>query len=345
MPSWGKLLRELAELKQQGHASPPDLVRRKYIATAHQLSKRAVILYATKWTSPDPEVPPDAISITAEDVQGFMEVIHGVKEQELDLVLHSPGGSIEAAEAIVNYLRSKFRYIRVIVPHAAMSAATMISCAADEVVLGSHSSLGPTDPQFILQTALGPRVVPAQLILAQFEKAQIDCQDPRKLASWLPMLNQYGPDLLLRSETVGRLAESLVTQWLERWMFKSEGAAAAGKAQAVAKWLSNHRNFGSHGRFLSREELGQQGLNVKHLEANNDEQDAFLSLYHATTHTFESTGAVKIIENHLGNAYIKQIHKVLVQGSGEKPSAARLASAPLPAPAARPSPPFPKKKR
>ena len=71
---------------------------------------------------------------------------------DLDLILHSPGGSIGAAEAIVSYLRSRFEHIRVVVPNLAMSAAAMISCAADELVLGEHSFLGPTDPQIPIQT-------------------------------------------------------------------------------------------------------------------------------------------------------------------------------------------------
>ena len=47
-----------------------------------------------------------------------------------------------AAEAIVNYLRLKFDYdIRVIVPQLAMSAGTMIACAAKEIIIGKQSSL------------------------------------------------------------------------------------------------------------------------------------------------------------------------------------------------------------
>ena len=55
-----------------------------------------------------------------------MEVSQGLEGDGLDLILHSPGGSPEAAEAIVSYLRSRFSHIRVIVPQLAMSAATMI---------------------------------------------------------------------------------------------------------------------------------------------------------------------------------------------------------------------------
>ena len=65
---------------------------------------------------------------------------------KLGLILRSPGGSPEAPEAIVLCMRSRFSDVRVVVPQLAMSAATMIACAADEVVFGKHSFLGPTDP-------------------------------------------------------------------------------------------------------------------------------------------------------------------------------------------------------
>src|SRR3990172_714022 len=193
MPSWGGILREISELlPRDQHAL--DLVRRKYIASQYAHSKRAIILYATKWTEPTDNVPAHMVSIADGDIQGLMEVIHGVKETGLDLILHSPGGSLAAADACVQYLRSKFEHIRVFVPQAAMSAATMIACAANEIVMGKHSFLGPIDPQFIMHTSLGARSIPAQAILDQFEIAKKECIDPTKLAVWLPMLQQYGPD-------------------------------------------------------------------------------------------------------------------------------------------------------
>ena len=130
-----------------------------------------------------------------------MEALYGIPETKLDLIVHSPGGSPEAAEAIVIYLRSKFEHIRVFVPHMAMSAATMIACAADEVVMGKHSFIGPIDPQLQLQTGLGVRLVPAQAIVDQFAQAVLECQDATKIRAWLPMLTQYGPDLLTPVKT------------------------------------------------------------------------------------------------------------------------------------------------
>ena len=77
-----------------------------------------------------------------------------------------------------------------IVLQLAMSAATMVACTADEIVLGKHSFLGHTDPQILLQMSLGMRAVPTQAVLDQFDRAQRECADPAKLSAWLPMLGQ-----------------------------------------------------------------------------------------------------------------------------------------------------------
>lgn len=80
MPSWGTVLREITDLEQKGNGNALDLVRRKYIASQRTHSKRAIILYATKWTQPADGVPPAMLSIDHGDIQGFMEVIHEVTD-------------------------------------------------------------------------------------------------------------------------------------------------------------------------------------------------------------------------------------------------------------------------
>lgn len=306
MPTWSGILEELRNAQAQGETSPFDLVRRKYLVAAHQHTGRNVILYATKWTQGE-ATSPEMVSINEEDLQGLMEVVHGLQGDELDLILHSPGGSPVAAEALVTYLRSKFAHIRVVVPQLAMSAATMLACASDKIVLGKHSFLGPTDPQIVLQTSLGVRMVPAHAILGQFSRAVKECQNPAKLGAWLPMLPQYGPDLLEVCRNVCRLSEGLVEGWLTEYMFRADRNRKR-KAKTIAKWLSAHKEHKLHGRHLSRQQLESKGLVIEYLEDDQTAQDLFLSVFHATTHTFGTTPAVKIIENHIGKAFIKQIH-------------------------------------
>ena len=117
---------------------------------------------------------------------GFMNCIHGMDcSQGLDLILHTSGGSPVAAEAIVNYLRTKFSSdIRVIVPQLAMSVGTMISCSAKEIVMGKQSSLGPIDPQF--------NGIPAYNIKMEFEEAKKDLlENPDTAQYWAIKLQQY----------------------------------------------------------------------------------------------------------------------------------------------------------
>ncbi|MDE0331149.1 MAG: hypothetical protein OXL41_04710 [Nitrospinae bacterium] len=148
MPTWGQILRELQPRNNQ----PPefDRVRRKYLHDLKVHTKRDVILYASGWLQK--QAPDALVTIGDEDIHGLMEVAHGLKGPSLDLILHSPGGSLEAAEGIVFYLRSRFSDIRVIVPQLAMSAATMIACASNQILMGQHSFLGPTDPQIFVPT-------------------------------------------------------------------------------------------------------------------------------------------------------------------------------------------------
>ena len=308
MPTWSEILGELKEQSQKDPKQPPfDYIRRKYLKEVSDLTERNTILYASCWTS-KPTVPPYLLTITDEDLQGLMEVVHGLSGSKLDLILHTPGGSLEVAEAFVSYLRSKFNDIRIVVPSMAMSAGTMIACSGDVIALGKHSFLGPTDPQLPMQTATGLRMVSAQSILDQFDRAQKECKDPSKLSSWLPMLNQYGPDLLIQSEKALEISKELVKNWLAKYMLKDD-EKKADKAEKIANWLSDNKLFKTHGRKISRDQLEKEGLDIQHLEDNQKEQDLFLSVFHATTHTFTVTPAVKIIENHNGRAFIKSFQQ------------------------------------
>ncbi len=309
MPTWGGLL---AELKAQKGMMPPfDAVRRKYLSTTYKKTGRNIILYATKWTQAD-NIAPDLISITEEDIQGLMEVIHGLKGPNLDLIVHSPGGSPEATEAFVSYLRTKFDDIRVIIPQSAMSAATMLACASNRIVMGKHSFIGPIDPQMLIFNNGAIMAVPAQAILDQFRLCQSECEDPKKLGSWLPILGQYGPALLVQSDNALKLSQELVSEWLVKYMFAGK-PGAVDISKGIAAKLADHTLFKSHARHINREMAKNMGLIIEDLEADQEFQDNILSIFHATTHTFNGTNAVKIIENHEGRAFIKQQYRPPVE--------------------------------
>src|SRR5574341_186399 len=133
MPTWGEILRELNQAEDRLSNGRPDYdrIRRKYVAQLAAQTGRAVIVYATAFL--EKQTPADLVQINLGDIQGFMETVAGVEERQLDLIVTSPGGLAEATESVVAYLRTKFDHIRVFVPLAAMSAATMLALGADEI--------------------------------------------------------------------------------------------------------------------------------------------------------------------------------------------------------------------
>ena len=305
MPTWSEILKELSDYTEKEKKPPFDFVRRKYLRRLQEHTKRNTILYASNWTQPK-DVPQQLVAIVDEDIQGFMEVMKGLKEElGVDIILHSPGGSAEATEALVSYVRSKFDHVRVIIPYGAMSAATMLACAADEIVMGKHSFIGPIDPQMIVQTRLGLQSIPAQAIIEQFKKAKEECKsDPKNIGVWLPILEQYGPALIVQCENAEKLSETLVAEWLREYMFLEDGDSK-NKPEEIAKKLSDHSEHKSHGRHIGRKKAKEFGLKIKDMEEDQTLQDLVLSVFHATTHTFGATPAAKIIENHLGKSFIK----------------------------------------
>ena len=56
MPTWSGILEELRKSPEATGMPQFDLVRRKYLVEASAQTGRDIILYATKWTQPDPHV-------------------------------------------------------------------------------------------------------------------------------------------------------------------------------------------------------------------------------------------------------------------------------------------------
>lgn len=308
MPTWGQILSEIQQQANNGDPAPVDSVRNKYVRELSEFTGRDTIVYASKWTSND--IPPNLTIINDEDIQAFMQAIHGLQSDALDVLLHTGGGSAEATDAIVSYLRAKFRDIRIIIPQAAMSAGTMLACAANLIVMGKHSFIGPVDPQFILQTSVGIRAYAAHAILEQFEMAQKDCaENPKNLNSWLPMLSQYGPALLVECKNQIDFGKQLVESWLKSFMFAEDEESS--KPSEIAEFLSNHSNFKTHGKHLNIDTARKIGLKIEQIETDQEFQGRILSAFHATTLTLSMTNTVKIVSNQNGNAFVKQFMNVL----------------------------------
>lgn len=294
MPNWNEVTEEIVEVSSHGRQAL-DVVRRKYLKKVHEYTGRNVIAYYSGWlqksTSPD-------VAVNDKDISGFMLNIHKLDRSiGLDLILHTPGGDLAATEALVVYLKSMFgNNIRAIVPQISMSAGTMIALSCNIIMMGKHSSLGPIDPQ------IGG--VPCQGVLDEFERAKSEIRnDPNMAAVWHPIINKYHPTFLGICQNAIDMGDSLVKDWLLANMCNGDTK----RVKRIMDHFSSHANSKTHARHIDVETCKTLGVSIIDMESDNELQDLILTCHHAFMHTFYNTGALKIIENQHGVAYIENL--------------------------------------
>ncbi|MFL5842280.1 MAG: SDH family Clp fold serine proteinase [Thermoleophilaceae bacterium] len=85
------------------------------------------------------------------DIDDAESVLRAIREtpsgREIEIILHTPGGLVLAAEQIARALARHDAKVTAVIPHYAMSGGTLIALGADEIVLDPHAALGPVDPQ------------------------------------------------------------------------------------------------------------------------------------------------------------------------------------------------------
>jgi ClpP class serine protease len=85
------------------------------------------------------------------DIEDSEQVLRAIRltprDMPIDLILHTPGGLVLAADQIAYALQRHEGRVTVFVPHYAMSGGTLVALAADEIVMDPDAVLGPVDPQ------------------------------------------------------------------------------------------------------------------------------------------------------------------------------------------------------
>ena len=293
MPSWNDILKEI---QNDPNRDPFHNVRQKYIKQLFEKRKRNVIAYYSGWLQ---KADVKGIEINDNDKNAFMSVIYKLdRSKGLDLILHTPGGEVAATESLIDYLREMFGLnIEVFVPQIAMSAGTVIACAAKCIHMGKQSNLGPIDPQ------IGG--LPAGAILDEFEQAAREIKkQPEKIPLWQVIVKKYHPSLILSCENAIEWSKEIAKKYLETGMFSNNKTVNI--SQIVDK-LSDHKQMKTHSRHISLKESQNIGLNIVPLEKDNTLQDIVLTIHHAYMHTLNSTPAIKIVENHIGVGQIQSL--------------------------------------
>lgn len=295
MPNWAKVLEEIdvAKLDPNIGDYALDFIRRNYLLELHLYTKRNVIAYYSGWLQ---RGGCRGIDINDLDTNGFMNAINGLEcNKGLDLVLHTPGGSISATEHLVKYLKSKFgNNIRAFIPQIAMSAGTMIACSCKEIVMGKQSCLGPFDPQYNGYSAMRVNM--------EFKNAiNAIKRDPASIPIWREIIGKYNPTFLDSCRLVCKRSKAIVRSWLISNMF-SDTPDPNTAAKKVVQYFTETGKLYDHDKHIGFDQCEEAGLKVIRLEDDQKLQDLVLTVHHAFMHTLSNTSFSKAIENHKGVA-------------------------------------------
>ncbi len=184
------------------------------------------------------------------------------KRQRLILFLHTPGGSAETVEKLVEIIRFHYTEVYFVVPDDAMSAGTIFCMSGDKIFMDYTSSLGPIDPQI----HNGKDWVPALGYLDQVEKMIQKSADGTLTDAELIIFQTQDLAMLSRFEQAKNLTITLLKKWLVEYKFKDWqehetspnllGQSVTleqkkSRAEEIARMLSDNKLWHSHGRMIS----------------------------------------------------------------------------------------------
>ena len=289
MPALNEIMDVLGKMPQEDITEYLVGECSRYLKEVASITGRNVIAYYSGWL----HVNAAGVEIVETDKNAFMNAVYKQdRTKGLDLLLHTPGGNIAAAESIVTYLKTLYKNdIRAIVPQISMSAGTMMAMSCREIIMGHQSSLGPIDPQ------LGG--VACQMVVDEFRRAVDEVTaNPASLGLWQTIIGKYVPTYLTTCEDAIKWSEELA----EKWLMDINPNINMNDIKNV---FINHEHSYSHSRHISKEDCRAAGLNISDLEANQDLQEAVLSLHHFMMVLIEKHRITKIIMNNQGRSYVQ----------------------------------------
>jgi hypothetical protein len=180
----------------------------------------------------------------------------------LDLIVHSPGGNGLAAEKILDLCRKYCKKkLRVAVPVFAKSAATLIALGADEIIMGETSELGPIDPQTYIIQDNAPQQVSADHFLRAHKEAlkklaSDQIQEARAAQIQLALLS---PAFLQQCRDQMDFGKDFATKQLQHHMFQKEcgqdPAIWEGRIKKIVENLTASSKRLAHGRMITADEI------------------------------------------------------------------------------------------
>jgi len=218
-----------------------------------------------------------AINMDQSDYYIIRDILNGKSgTKKIDIYLETPGGSGEAAEEIVRYLRKTFDEVSFVISGEAKSAGTILALSGDEILMTETGSLGPIDAQI----RIGRSVMSAYDYMEWVEGKRKEAEENKFLNPFdATMVAQITPGELGMVFHSLEFAKDLVVEWLMNYKFKKWDVTEKRKmpvtremketrAREIAGELTNHSKWRSHGRSIKIDNLEGIGLKVIRVDEN-----------------------------------------------------------------------------
>ena len=242
--------------------------------------------------------------VDRDDTIPFADLLHHIPVGEsIELLLHTRGGNVDAAEKLIRMIRRKVGEadFHIVVPEYAKSAGTLMVLGADSVVMSDASELGPIDPQIRLADGSGQAV---QNYLDAYEELAMQLQEnPGNIAARL-MLDKLDPTIVKLCQVAVDRARQSAEYLLRHGMFRDGGpwTLPASELLDTRRWLS-------HSQMIAWDDARDPkiGLTVEYLEPQSKRWQDYWRLYclqrlaiNDQQKLYESEIASLIMDGHTG---------------------------------------------
>jgi Serine dehydrogenase proteinase len=210
-------------------------IRQLLISDIEGITKRELVVYFCRTDQ----------AITETDAEDIAEVLEGIESKEIDILLYTVGGYIDAVEKIASVLDLLDVKYRVIVPSLAKSGGTLIALSAQHILMGVNSDLGPVDPQ--MTTTEHPSV-PAEFLVADESQGAI--------------LRSFAKANIARARALAERYLRAIFQPKGSSPSDDETQAAEARFQNAISKLCSADGYYSHGAVIDFNEATDLGLPV-----------------------------------------------------------------------------------
>jgi hypothetical protein len=186
--------------------------------------------------------------------------------KKISLLLHTNGGQTSAAWRLVNLIRTFCDELEVLIPLKALSAGTLISLGADQIVMTKQAALGPIDPSLTHplspQIPLGSQIarvpVSVEAVRGYLDAISKDMgiSDQTALANVMMDLSNKVHPLVLGEIFRSRAQIRFLAEKLIKGQVKD-----AKKVKAIIDFLC--ADSGSHDYTMNRREAAELGLRIE----------------------------------------------------------------------------------